>query len=102
MIRNESTTKDRTNVDKLNNRLSGLLQQVESMQRKVINNELAELQDLTANANQPIAIKKKKEKKVTFDFTEQQRSAELVDLQEKVLTFIILNKFCVLTTFVLI
>lgn len=81
--------KDGKNIDKLNNRLSGLLQQVESMQKRVIKNELAAeiektFQDVVPSANQSMLVKKKREKKVTFDFSEQQRLAEMSELQEKV------------------
>lgn len=75
------------NVDKLNNRLSGLLQEVEFMQRRVIENDAVEFEKTLQTSIQSKLIKKKKDKRVTFDFSEQQHLVKMVELREKVNSF---------------
>jgi len=73
----------------LNTRLSGLLEQVETIQRTVVKQDETMANFLTgadsASNDGQLVARKKREKKVKFDFTQQERMAQISELEEKVL-----------------
>uniref|UniRef100_A0A915HGE6 Uncharacterized protein n=1 Tax=Romanomermis culicivorax TaxID=13658 RepID=A0A915HGE6_ROMCU len=83
---NDSITEPVKNIEKLNTRLSGLLEQVETMQKKVVNKEQPENSSslsLLVDDLPIAAVKKKREKKVKFDLSDKEKDGRIQDLEEK-------------------